>query len=155
MNILYYSRSAHQEAEAELQARRCDLDEILATSDFICLVLPLSEQTYHLIGREELSKMKADGFLINGGRGPVVDEQALIEALQNGTIRGAGLDVYEQEPLPLESPLLQLDNVVLLPHIGSATRETRHAMAERAVDNLLAALGSRSTVHCVNPEAAG
>ncbi len=153
MKILYYSRSPNREAEEAFGARRCDLDEILTTADFVCLVLPLSDRTHHLIGRAELAKMKPQSFLINGGRGPVVDEQALIEALQNGTIRGAGLDVYEQEPLPADSLLRKLDNVTLLPHIGSATWETRYAMAELAVDNLLAALQSRSIRNCVNPEA--
>ena len=152
MNILYHNRSVNRAAEAELEARFCDLDELLKQSDFVCLMLPLSDQTRKLIGREELSKMKSDAFLINGGRGPVVDEQALIEALDSGTIRGAGLDVYEQEPLPSNSPLLKLANVVTLPHIGSATHETRYAMAELAVENLLAALQSKSTRNCVNPE---
>ncbi len=151
MKILYYGRSANEEAEAEFQARRCSLDEILEQSDFVCLVLPLSDETHHLIGRDELAKMKPQSFLINGGRGSVVDEQALIEALENKIIRGAGLDVYEQEPLPAESALRKLDNVVVLPHIGSATRETRYAMAELAVENLLAALKSNSTRNCVNP----
>jgi gluconate 2-dehydrogenase len=155
MKILYCSRSPRLEAEEAFGARRCDLDEILATADFVCLVVPLSDKTHHLIGRQELAKMKPQSFLINGGRGPVVDEQALIEALQNGTIRGAGLDVYEQEPLPADSALRKLDNVTLLPHIGSATWETRYAMAEVAVDNLLAALEQRSTRNCVNPEVVG
>ncbi len=97
--------------------------------------------------------MKPEAFLINGGRGPIVDEDALIEALQNGVIRGAGLDVYEHEPLSTDSPLLGLANVVTLPHIGSATHETRYAMARCAVDNVLAALESQSLVNCVNPEA--
>jgi len=154
MKILYYSRSENQEAEAEFGAQRCTLDQILEQSDFVCLVLPLSEQTYHLIGKDELAKMKPESFLINGGRGPVVDETALTEALENGVIRGAGLDVYEQEPLPTDSPLRKLANVVLLPHIGSATHQTRYAMAELAVDNLLAALQSGSTRNCVNPDAA-
>ena len=96
--------------------------------------------------------MKSGAFLINGGRGPVIDEAALIQALQNGTIQGAGLDVYEREPLPLDSPLLSLPNVVTLPHIGSATHETRYAMAKCAVENLIGALTSRSVVNCVNPE---
>ncbi len=97
--------------------------------------------------------MKPSAFLINGGRGPIIDEAALIEALQNGVIRGAGLDVYEHEPVSPKSPLLDLANVVLLPHIGSATHETRYAMARCAVDNILAALQSQSLVNCVNPEA--
>ena len=152
MNILYHNRSVNKAAEAKFEARFCNLDELLGQSDFVCLVLPLSDQTHKLIGPDELRKMKADAFLINGGRGPVIDEQALIEALENGTIRGAGLDVYEQEPLPTDSPLMRLANVVTLPHIGSATHETRYAMAALAVDNLLAALQQRATRNCVNPE---
>ena len=152
MEILYFGRSVKERAETDYGARRCTLDEILAEADFICSILPLSEQTYKLIGSEELSKMKKDAFLINGGRGPVVDEAALITALQNKTIRGAGLDVFEKEPLPIDSPLLALSNVVTLPHIGSATHETRYAMAKCAVDNLIAALRSQSTKNCVNPE---
>ena len=153
MNILYHNRSVSPEAEKETGAHYRGFDELLAEADFVCLVLPLSAQTRKLIGREEFKKMKPQAFLINGGRGPVVDEQALIEALENGFIAGAGLDVYEQEPLPADSPLLRLPNVVTLPHIGSATHETRYAMAELAVDNLLAALQQRSTRNCVNPEA--
>lgn len=154
MKILYYNRRVNKEAETLFNARLCSLDEILAESDFICLVLPLSDQTRKLIGPAEFEKMKPGSFLINGGRGPVVDEQALIEALRQGKIRGAGLDVYEQEPLSVDSPLHQLPNVVTLPHIGSATHETRYAMAECAVENLLAALEHQSTRNCVNPEAA-
>lgn len=154
MEILYHNRKVNQEAEKLFNARLCSLDEILIESDFVCLVLPLSEQTRKLIGPAEFNKMKQEAFLINGGRGPVVDEQALVEALQEGKIRGAGLDVYEQEPLPADSPLLNLPNVVTLPHIGSATHETRYAMAECALDNLLGALQHRSTRNCVNPEVA-
>ncbi len=153
MEILYHNRKANNEVEALFKARFCSLDEILSESDFVCLVLPLSDQTRKIIGRDEFDKMKPEAFLINGGRGPVVDEQALVEALQSGKIRGAGLDVYECEPLPADSPLLNLPNVVTLPHIGSATHETRYAMAECAVDNLLGALQHRSTGNCVNPEA--
>jgi len=152
MEILYFGRSVKERAEIEYGARRCTLDEILAEADFICSILPLSGETHKLISSEELSKMKQDAFLINGGRGPVVDEAALIKALQNKTIRGAGLDVFEKEPLPIDSPLLALSNVVTLPHIGSATHETRYAMAKCAVDNLIAALRSQSTKNCVNPE---
>ncbi len=152
MNILYHNRTVNQQAEQEFNARYCSLDELLAEADFVCLVLPLTDQTRKIIGRTELRKMKPSAFLINGGRGPVVDEQALCEALENGVIRGAGLDVYEHEPLAADSPLLKLTNVVTLPHIGSATHETRYAMAECAVDNLLAALQQQSTRNCVNPE---
>ena len=154
MEILYHNRKVNREAEALFKARFCSLDELLSESDFVCLVLPLSDQTRKIIGPAEFDEMKPEAFLINGGRGPVVDEQALVEALQSGKIRGAGLDVYEHEPLPADSPLLNLPNVVTLPHIGSATHETRYAMAECAVDNLLGALQQGSTRNCVNPEAA-
>lgn len=105
-----------------------------------------------MIGREQLAKMKKSGILINAGRGPVVDEAALIEALQNGTIHAAGLDVFEQEPLPVNSPLLNMPNVVALSHIGSATHETRYDMAACAVDNLIAALTGTVQENCVNPQ---
>jgi gluconate 2-dehydrogenase len=153
MEILYYNRSSKKEAEKKFNARRLTLDELLAEADFVCVVLPLSADTNKLIGARELSLMKKSAFLINGGRGPVVDETALIEALQNQSIRGAGLDVYEQEPLPPDSPLMQLPNIIPLPHIGSATGETRYAMAECATNNLINALEGHSTRNCVNHEA--
>lgn len=152
MEILYHSRSVNEQVEKDFMAQRHSLDHVLAESDFVCVTLPLSDQTKKLIGSRELALMKSDAFLINGGRGAIIDEVALIEALQKNVIRGAGLDVYEQEPLALDSPLLSLPNVVTLPHIGSATHETRHAMAVVAVENLLAALADRSPVRCVNPE---
>ncbi|MCG6930490.1 MAG: NAD(P)-binding domain-containing protein [Desulfofustis sp.] len=152
MEILYHNRTVNREAEALFDARLCSLDELLSESDFVCLMLPLTDQTKKMIGPAEFDKMKPEAYLINGGRGPVVDEQALVLALQEGKIRGAGLDVYEQEPLPADSPLLTLANVVTLPHIGSATHETRYAMAACALENLLGALSQRSTRNCVNPE---
>lgn len=139
MPILYSGNSRKTEIEQELGAQFRTLDQLLAESDFVCLVVPLSEKTKHLISTRELGLMKKSAILVNIARGPIVDEPALIEALQNGTIRGAGLDVYEKEPLP-ESPLFKLSNAVTLPHIGSATHETRQAMADRAYDNLRAAL---------------
>ncbi|WJV64609.1 glyoxylate/hydroxypyruvate reductase GhrB [Pectobacteriaceae bacterium CE70] len=152
MPVLYNARHHHQEAETRFSARYCELDTLLAESDFLCITLPLTEQTYHLINREKLAKMKPSAILINIGRGPVVDEQALIEALTNGTLLAAGLDVFEQEPLPTDSPLLKLSNVVALPHIGSATHETRYGMAACAVDNLIAALSGNVKENCVNPQ---
>ncbi len=151
MPILYNARKQHPEAEQRFDAHYCDLDTLLAESDFLCISLPLTAQTHHLIGREQLVKMKKSAVLINAGRGPVVDEQALIAALKDGTIHGAGLDVFEQEPLPVSSELLQLRNVVALPHIGSATHETRYGMAKDAVDNLIAALSGKVEKNCVNP----
>lgn len=93
----------------------------MTQSDFVCITLPLTPQTHHMIGREQLDKMKKSAILINAGRGPVVDEDALVEALKDGTILAAGLDVFEREPLPKDSELMTLKNVVLAPHIGSAT----------------------------------
>lgn len=152
MPILYNARKHHEEAESRFNAQYCDLDTLLQESDFLCISLPLTEQTHHMIGREQLAKMKPSAILINAGRGPVVDEQALIEALQNKTLHAAGLDVFEQEPLPADSPLLTLPNVVALPHIGSATHETRYGMARDAVDNLIAALTGQVEKNCVNPQ---
>ncbi|MDX5629308.1 MULTISPECIES: glyoxylate/hydroxypyruvate reductase GhrB [unclassified Brenneria] len=152
MPVLYNARSRHSEAETRFDARYCDLDSLLAEADFLCITLPLTAETQNLIGREQLAKMKPSAILINIGRGAVVDESALIEALSNGTIHAAGLDVFVQEPLPVDSPLLSLPNVVALPHIGSATHETRYAMAACAVDNLIAALNGQVKVNCVNPQ---
>lgn len=151
MPILYSGNSRKTAVEQELGAQFRTLDQLLAESDFVCLVVPLSEKTKHLISTRELSLMKKSAILVNIARGPIVDEPALIEALQNGTIRGAGLDVYEKEPLP-ESPLFQLSNAVTLPHIGSATHETRQAMADRAYDNLRAALLGEKPQNLVNAQ---
>lgn len=151
MNVIYYNRSAKLEAEQQLNARRCSLDEVLKEADFVCNVLPLMPETRHIINRDSLAKMKPSAFFINGGRGASVDEAALVEALKSGVIKGAGLDVFEKEPLPVNSELLTLPNVVALPHIGSATHETRYDMSKLAVENLLAALNGDLTKNCVNP----
>lgn len=150
MPILYNARSQHKEAEERFNARKCSLDQLLEESDFVVIILPLSDQTFHIIGKEQLAKMKSTGILISAGRGPVIDEQALIEALQDGTIYGAGLDVYEKEPMPKDSGLLKLPNVVTLPHIGSATAQTRYDMDALAVENLITALSGESNEFCVN-----
>ena len=151
MPILYSGNSRKPALEQELGAQFRSLDELLAEADFVCLVVPLSEKTKHLISERELNLMKKSAILVNISRGPVVDEVALIKALQNNTIRGAGLDVYEKEPLP-ESPLFALKNAVTLPHIGSATEETREAMANRALDNLRSALLGERPHDLVNPQ---
>jgi gluconate 2-dehydrogenase len=150
MQVLYTNRSANAEAEQRYGARRVELDELLAASDFVCLQVPLSPQTHHLIGANELRKMKKSAILINASRGQIVDENALIEALQTGTIYGAGLDVFDKEPLNANSPLLKMNNVVALPHIGSATHETRHAMARCAAENLVGALDGTLRTNIVN-----
>lgn len=151
MQVLYHGNSRKPALEQELGARYCGFDELLGEADFVVLVVPLSAQTRHLIGRRELALMKPSAILVNVARGPVVDEQALVEALQERQIQAAGLDVYEQEPLR-ESPLFALPNVVTLPHVGSATRETRQAMAELALDNLERALLGGTPRHRVNPQ---
>ena len=152
MPILYNARRQHTEAETRFQARYCDLDTLLKEADYVCLVLPYTDETHHLINAEKFALMKSSAIFINAGRGPVVDENALIEALKSGEIHAAGLDVFEQEPLPKESPLLTLPNVVALPHIGSATHETRYGMAACAVDNLIDALNDKVEKNCVNPQ---
>lgn len=152
MEILYYDPIRRPELERELGARFVQLEELLSRSDFVSLHLPLTPQTRHLIGREELGLMKPTAFLINVARGPVVDEAALVEALKSGKLAGAGLDVFEQEP-HVHPELLRMSNVVLTPHIGSAGRETRVRMALMAVENVLAALAGRRPPNLVNPEA--
>ena len=152
MQVLYTNRSPNEAAERNYGARRVELDELLACSDFVCLQVPLTAATRHLIGAEELKKMKRSAILINASRGATVDEPALIAALEAGTIHGAGLDVFEHEPIDPASPLLRMPNVVALPHIGSATHETRHAMARCAAQNLVAALAGTLDVNIVNRE---
>jgi len=121
---------------AGLNATQCDSpEEVFANADFVSLHCPGGKDTYHLIGSEAFKAMKPGAFLINTARGDVVDEAALVAALENGEIAGAGLDVYEKEPA-VNSSLLELENVVLLPHLGSATQETRKAMGMRVVDNI-------------------
>ncbi|HEX2052580.1 MAG TPA: D-glycerate dehydrogenase [Actinomycetota bacterium] len=141
MRILYHSRHAvRPEVAAELGARRRSLDELLAQSDFVSLHCPSTPETRHLLNARTLALMKPGAFLVNTARGDVVDEAALVRALGSGVPAGAGLDVYEREP-EVTAELLAMENVVLLPHLGSATRETRVAMGMRAVANLDAFFG--------------
>ncbi|MBE3553290.1 MAG: D-glycerate dehydrogenase [Kyrpidia tusciae] len=135
MTILYHNRRPRPEVEERLGARYLSLDALLREADILVILTPLTAETRHLIGRNELAKMKSTAILVNVSRGPVVDEEALVDALRNGVIWGAGLDVYEREPIGADHPLLQLDNAVCLPHIGSATVATRTAMARLAVQN--------------------
>jgi glyoxylate reductase len=139
MEILYHNRSRKEEAERELGARYLELDELLETADFVTIHTPLTDETQHLIGPAELEKMKPDAVLVNTSRGPVVDEAALADALAEGRIFAAGLDVYEEEP-KVHPKLLELENVVLAPHIGSGSIETRNKMAALAAENLAAVL---------------
>lgn len=152
MRVLYTNRHANEAAERAFGARRVALAQLLAEADFVCLQVPLTPETRRLIGAAELKAMKSSAILINASRGAIVDEAALIDALASGTIAGAGLDVFEREPLSADSPLLSLSNVVALPHVGSATHETRHAMARCAAENLLAALAGTLERNVANPE---
>ncbi|MGV6988493.1 NAD(P)-dependent oxidoreductase [Testudinibacter sp. P80/BLE/0925] len=152
MKVLYTGKQVNEQVERQYQAERCPLDDLLRRADFVCITLPLVPTTEKLISKEKLALMKPSAILINAARGKIVDQQALIVALQSGSIKAAGLDVFEVEPLPPDSPLIALQNVVLLPHIGSATSETRDNMARCAVDNLIAALKSeKPTQNWVNP----
>ena len=155
MPILYTGRRRNESAEGELGAQFVSLDKLLAAADFVCVTVPLSPETTDLIGPREFGLMRPTAIFINIARGKVVDEAALIAALATGQIRAAGLDVFETEPLPVDSPLLQMANVVALPHVGSATVETRRAMAQLAVENLIAALDGLQPRYTVHPEVFG
>lgn len=136
MPVCYYNRSAKPEVESSLGARRVDLDTLFRESDFICVTVPLSAETEGMIGRDCFAVTKPHAVFVNISRGRVVREDELIACLQEGALYYAGLDVFEKEPLPTDSPLLALDNAVCLPHIGSATLQTRNAMCDLAVDNV-------------------
>lgn len=152
MRVLYTSRQRHEDAERELGVQWRALDDLLAEADFVTLHTPLTAETRHLIHRERLRRMKRTAVLVNTSRGAVVDEAALVEALREGWIWAAGLDVFEQEPLPPDSPLLTMDNVVLAPHVGSASFATRARMCEMAAENCVAVLSGQRPPHPVNPE---
>jgi glyoxylate reductase len=150
MPVLYYNRSRNEEAEKAFGARRVELDTLLAESDFISIHTPLTTETRHIMGAAEFAKMKRTAVFINTARGPVVDQNALYEALRTRQIAAAGIDVFEKEPLPADDPLLELENAVLLPHIGSASIATRTKMAALAAENLVAGLQGRPLPHPVN-----
>ncbi len=152
MRILYHNRKRIASGgEKDLRAEYVDLKTLLTESDFVSLHVPLTEETKHLIGKNEFSLMKPTAFLINTSRGAVIDEKALVEVLSARKIGGAGLDVYEKEP-SLTPGLTELDNVILLPHVGSGTLETRIKIGTLAVENLIAGLEGRKPPNLVNPE---
>jgi gluconate 2-dehydrogenase len=154
MKVLYCNRRrVPAEVEKHLNATHVSKDELLAQADFVVLQVPYTPETHHLIGAAELRRMKPTAILINSTRGGVVDDAALVEALRTGAIRGAGLDVFENEP-KLHPGFLELKNVVLAPHIGSSTEATRRAMAMTAARNLVAALTGAAPPNLVNPEVA-
>ncbi|RNF38957.1 2-hydroxyacid dehydrogenase [Planococcus salinus] len=138
MKVMYNATTPKPQLEETYGMVYSDLDSLLEQSDFVVLIVPLTASTRKLIGAEQFKRMKSNAILINAARGAVVDEQALIEALQTGEIRGAALDVFEKEPTSPDNPLLKMDQVVVVPHIGSATAKTREAMVMKAAENLVA-----------------
>ncbi|HEU5117060.1 MAG TPA: D-glycerate dehydrogenase, partial [Isosphaeraceae bacterium] len=150
MRLIYFGRRPSPELDA-MGAEPRPLDDLLSESDFVSLHVPLTDQTRHLIDARSLARMKPSAYLINTARGPVVDEAALVEALQAGRIAGAGLDVYENEP-NMAKGLKDCPNTLLLPHLGSATIATRAAMSRIAAENLIAALRGLRPPNLVNPE---
>ncbi|MNZ58316.1 Glyoxylate/hydroxypyruvate reductase B [compost metagenome] len=149
MNVLYHNRNRKTDAEHTLGAEYRDLDDLLQESDFIVLMTPLTTATRHMIGKREFSLMKPTAIFINASRGATVDESALISALHNRSIFGAGLDVFDFEPVLPDNPLLKMPNGVALPHIGSATKQTRYDMAMLAAQNLVDALYGRTPPNVV------
>ena len=146
MKIIYTANIPKPQFEKETGAKMVDLEQLLRSADFISLNCPLTSQTHHLIGERQFALMKKSVFLINTSRGQVIDEKALVSALKEGRIAGAGLDVYEFEP-NVSPELLTMPNVVLLPHIGSATTETRTKMAIMAAENIIAVLSGKPTLN--------
>lgn len=149
MRVIYFDPA---DKSTEFNATSVDLETLLEESDFISLHTPLTPATHHLINAEALSKMKSNAVLINTSRGPVVDLDALYEALKDHRIFAAGLDVTEPEPLPMNSPMLTLDNLVIAPHIASASKVTRDKMSWMAAQNLIAGLKAERLSNCVNPQ---
>jgi glyoxylate reductase len=152
MRVLYHNRRPAPDLEAEVGAEYCGFDDLLRGSDFVCVLVPLTPETRGLFDARAFSLMKPTAVFINTARGPIVDEQALYEALSMGRIWAAGLDVFAAEPAPPNHPLLSLPNVTAVPHIGSASIATRTRMATLAAENLVAALAGRRPPNPVNPE---
>lgn len=152
MNILYYNRTRNTTAEQQYNAQYSELATLLQTADFVCLMTPLTAETKHLIGKAAFQQMKNSAIFINGSRGRTVDETALIDALQSNQIRAAALDVFSQEPINADNPLLHMTNVVTTPHIGSSTEATERKMAQVAVNNLNNGLTGKQPPNLVNPQ---
>ena len=152
MRVLYHSRTRKPEAERDLGITYApDLYALLREADFVSVHVPLTAETRRLIGERELRAMRPTGVLVNTSRGEVVDQEALVRVLQEGAIAGAALDVTDPEPLPFDHPLYQLDNVLLTPHVASASRATRLKMAIMAARNIVDVLEGRPPTNCVNP----
>jgi len=152
MRVLYYSRTRKVDIESLLGVEYVpELHSLLSQSDFISITTLLTDQTRHMIGADEFAVMKPTAILVNAGRGSIIDQRALYEALKSRRILRAAIDVTEVEPISLDDPLLTLDNLTIVPHIGSAVPATRKRMMAMAVDQLIAGLGGNRIVHCVNP----
>ncbi|WP_022666251.1 2-hydroxyacid dehydrogenase [Desulfospira joergensenii] len=152
MDILYCSRNPYPEAEERLNARRVDFHQLLAQSDVVSAHCPLTPETRGIFNGEAFSRMKSSAIFINTARGPVHNEPELIRALESGEIWGAGLDVTDPEPMDRDNPLLSMENVCVLPHIGSATQEARDGMSRRAAKNIIEFYRTGSMPHMVNPQ---
>ncbi|HEX2988669.1 MAG TPA: D-glycerate dehydrogenase [Chloroflexota bacterium] len=152
MKVLYYDVVRREDLEQKFGYQFVDLDTLLAESDFVSLHMPSLPSTYHMIGAAQLAMMKPTAILVNAGRGALVDEKALIAALKEGSIAGAGLDVFEQEPTDPDNPLFKMENVVVAPHIGSATAATRYGMAQLGVENVVSFALGKGPLTPFNPE---
>jgi glyoxylate reductase len=152
MKVLYNDVLRREDLETEMNIKYVEVDDLLKQADFVTINVPLLKSTYHLIDEQKLKLMKKTAFLINNARGPVIDEKALYTALKEGWIAGAGLDVFEQEPTPTANPLLTLENLVVAPHISSASYETRSKMSEIVADNLVAFFEGRTPPNLVNKD---
>ncbi len=155
MRVLYHSRSHNEDIaalEKQMKAKPATLETLLRESDIVSLHVPLTFETHHLIGRKEIDMMKQGAILINTSRGPVVNQDALFDALSTGKLAGAGIDVFREEPIRKDDPLIYLENVVLAPHIGSASRKARTTMSVMCAKNIIAALNGEKPPNIVNPE---
>ena len=155
MEVLYSDIVRHEDLEAKYRIKYVDLDTLMRHSDFITIHTVLSESTHHLIDEKALSKMKPTAVVVNAARGPIIDPNALYRALKDGKIAAAALDVTDPEPIPMDDPLLTLDNCVIVPHIASASVKTRAEMSRIAAQNLLNGLKGEKLLTCVNPEVYG
>lgn len=151
MRVMYTKRSRDEEAEKDLGIEFADMDKLLAESDFITLHVPLTDETHHMISKDTLAKMKKGAFLINTARGPVVDESDLVDAIKDGHVAGAALDVFENEPA-INPELMGMEEVILTPHIASATWEARNKMGEQAVSSILKVLAGEKPENVVNED---
>jgi lactate dehydrogenase-like 2-hydroxyacid dehydrogenase len=150
MKVIYYSKTRKRKIESELDITYVPLEELLQCSDFVSIHVSLNKDSFHIIDESKIRLMKKTAFIINTSRGQIINEQDLVSALRNKVIAGAGLDVYESEPISRTNPLTQMPQTVLLPHIGSATFMTRSKMAEVAANNIVNFFNGKGVVHKIN-----